>query len=78
MASTTQTQAEYAAAEREAAWDQCPERAARQKASAGVRNFRGADLGAVNEAALAGALAQIERAFGKGATRPASQLEAAA
>lgn len=77
MASTTQTQAEYAATERAAAWDECPERAARQKAAAYARNFRGADLGNVNEAALAGALAKIERAFGPCAVIRASQLEAA-
>lgn len=36
------------------------------------------DLSPASQAALSGALAQIERAFGKGAIRPATQMEDAA
>lgn len=42
-----------------------------------IRAHEVEDASPANQAALAGALAQIERTFGKGAIRPASKLEAA-
>lgn len=43
-----------------------------------IRAHEVEDASSANQAALNGALAQIERAFGKGSIRPASQMEDAA
>lgn len=86
MAHTTHNQAEaeydaYVAAEREARLEECEERTARQKTRAYAAEWSepGPDpLSPDKRAALNGALAQIERAFGKRAVVPASRMEAAA
>lgn len=85
MAHTTNNQAEaeydaYVAAEREARLEECEERAAREKTRAYAAEWSepGPDpLSPDKRAALNGALAQIERAFGKRAVVPASRMEAA-
>lgn len=85
MASTIQQQDEaeriaYVSAERAERLEECEERTARQKTRAYAAEWSepGPDpLPADKRAALNGALAQIERAFGKRAVVPASRMEAA-
>ncbi|WP_298700924.1 hypothetical protein [uncultured Brevundimonas sp.] len=85
MAHITHNQAKaeydaYVAAEREARLEECEERAARLKTRAYAAEWStpGPDpLSPDKRAALNGALAQIERAFGKRAVVPASRMEAA-
>lgn len=85
MASTIQQQAEaeridYVSAERAERLAECEERAARQKARAYAAEWSEPGphpLSPDKRAALNGALAQIERAFGKRAVVPASRMEAA-
>ena len=86
MANTTHNQAEagydaYVSAERAERLEECEERAARRKVRAYAAEWSapGPDpLSPDKRAALNGALAQIERAFGKRAVVPASRMEAAA
>ena len=84
MASTiNQKEAEriaYVSAERAERFAECEERAAREKTRAYAAEWSepGPDpLSPDKRAALNGALAQIDRAFGKGAVVPASRMEAA-
>lgn len=85
MASTIQQQAEaeriaYVSAERAERLAECEERTAREKTRAYAAEWSepGPDpLSPDKRAALNGALAQIERAFGKRAVVPASRMEAA-
>lgn len=70
----------YVSAERAERLAECEERAARQKTRAYAAEWSepGPDpLSPDKRAALNGALAQIDRAFGKGAVVPASRMEAA-
>jgi hypothetical protein len=85
MASTILSQAEaeriaYISAERAERLAECEERAARRKVRAYAAEWSapGPDpLSPDKREALNGALAQIERAFGKRAVVPASRMEAA-
>lgn len=85
MAHTTHNQAEaeydaYVAAERAERLEECEERAARRKLRdyAAEWSAPGPDpLSPDKREALNGALAQIERAFGKRAVVPAYRMEAA-
>ena len=70
----------YIAAERAERLEECEERAARLRARAYAAEWSepGPDpLSPDKRAALNGAMAQIERAFGKRAVVPASRMEAA-
>jgi len=70
----------YEAAERDERLEECEERAARRKVRAYAAEWSapGPDpLSTDKREALNGALAQIERAFGKRAVVPASRMEAA-